>query len=62
MTLEQKTEWLRNASAEDLIEQLRGTVVAMMSDHIPTAIEANEDYRLTKDELIRRIGGISVSE
>lgn len=59
MTLEQKTEWLRNASAEDLIEQLRGTVVAMMSAHIPTVIEANEDYRLTKDELIRRMGGIS---
>ncbi len=59
MTLEQKTEWLRNASAEDLIEQLRGTVVAMMSDHIPTVIEANEDYRLTKAELIRRMGGIS---
>ena len=55
MTREQKIEWLEKATAEQLIEQLRWSVVMMQSDSINTRVEANDDYALVKAELLKRM-------
>lgn len=52
MTEEEKKEWLRNASAEDLLSQY---------DYFHTDIIKNfgynPDYEITRKEVLRRLGG-----
>lgn len=52
MTEEEKKEWLRNASAEDLLNQY---------DYLRTDITRNfgynPDYEITRKEVLRRLGG-----
>ena len=55
MTREQKIEWLANANNEEVIEQLRWAVHHMDSDNLKTKIEGNEDYKLVKAELMKRL-------
>ena len=56
MTREQKIEWLAKASNDEVIEQLRWSVHFMDSDNIEMRIEGNEDYKLVKTELLKRLG------
>lgn len=56
MTKEEKINWLENASNEELINQLRWSVLAMSNgDHISTRIEGQEDYDLVTAELLKRL-------
>lgn len=56
MTREQKTEWLRNASNEEVVNQMRWAVTAMTkADHIATQVEGQEDFELVQAELLRRL-------
>lgn len=56
MTKEQKIEWLRNASNEEVINQMRWAVTAMTkAESIEMQIEAQEDYELVIGELKSRM-------
>lgn len=56
MTKEEKITWLENANSEELINQLRWSVLAMSKgDHISTRIEGQEDYDLVTAELLKRL-------
>lgn len=56
MTREQKIEWLRNASNEEVINQMRWAVTAMTkAESIEMQIEAQEDYELVIGELKSRM-------
>lgn len=62
MTMEQKIEWLRNASIEELLKQYEISA-AKANDPFDTVRRDSrytiegilEDYRLVKDEVIRRM-------
>ena len=57
MTRQEKIDWLRNASNEQVIDQMKWAVLAMTkADHVATQIEGNEDYELVTAELKRRLG------
>lgn len=56
MTKEEKIEWLANATAEQLVEQLRWAVTYMHSADFAIMIQGNEDYALVKAELLKRLG------
>ena len=55
MTQEEKKAWVETASNERLLEQLRFTVLAMRSDVVSIAVEANQDYALVEAEILRRM-------
>jgi hypothetical protein len=55
MTPEEKKAWVETASNERLLEQLRFTVLAMRSDVVSIAVEANQDYALIEVEILRRM-------
>ena len=57
MTREEKIEWLAQASNEEVINQMRWTVTAMVSStSLELQIQANEDYELVTAELRKRLG------
>ena len=56
MTKEQKLEWVAKCTNEELVEQLRWTVLRGQSNSIAERIDANEDYELVKAELMKRLG------
>lgn len=55
MTKEEKINWLRNATTEELLQQFESSVRSTGSITIAAQIEAQEDLRLVKDELRRRL-------
>lgn len=56
MTREEKINWLENATAEQVINQLKWSVISMTSGHcIETRIEGQEDYDLITVELMKRL-------
>lgn len=57
MTKAEKIEWLANATPDMLVEQLRWSVHSMDSDNLGVKIEGNEDYKLVKAELLKRLRG-----
>ncbi len=56
MTREEKIEWLANATAEQVVDQMFWAVSAMSTGNIETRVQANEDYSLVKAELLKRLG------
>lgn len=56
MTREEKIEWLANATAEQVVDQMFWAVSAMSNGNIETRVQANEDYSLVKAELMKRLG------
>ena len=56
MTREEKIEWLANATAEQVVDQMFWAVSAMSTGNIETKVQANEDYSLVKAELLKRLG------
>ena len=58
MTIQEKIEWLRKASNEEVINQLKSSVMRMTEGRcIETRIEGQEDYNLVQAELIKRLEG-----
>lgn len=56
MTREQKIEWLKNASNEEVINQMKWAVTFMAkAESIAMQIESQEDYELVTAELKRRM-------
>lgn len=56
MTREQKIEWLSKAGNEEVVNQLRWTVIAMTkADSISAQIESQEDYDLVTAEILKRM-------
>ena len=56
MTREAKINWLMTASNEDVINQLKWSVIAMTNgDYVSTRIAAQEDYDLVVNELKKRL-------
>ena len=56
MTVSEKQAWLEAATNEEIIDQMKSTIVAMTkSDHIPTQVQAQEDYHLIKAEILKRM-------
>ena len=57
MTREAKIDWLRNASNEELIGQMKSTVVAIShsGNTIEQQINLQEDYELVTAEMLRRM-------
>jgi hypothetical protein len=57
MTKEEKITWLVNASNDEVLEQMKWSVIAMTkADSIAMRIEGQEDYDLVLAELKRRLG------
>lgn len=52
ITEKEKQEWLRNASAEDLLKQYDSLHVDTIKNY-----SYNPDYNLTRAELLRRLQG-----
>ena len=55
MTFTEKLNWLENASAGELINQLKWTVTALSHGSTAQRIEAQEDYELIIDALTQRL-------
>lgn len=56
MTREEKINWLENATAEQVINQLKWSVISMTNGKcIETRIEGEEDYNLVVVELMKRL-------
>ena len=60
MTREAKIDWLRKASNEELIGQMKSTVVAISAvfhtdSTLAQQIELQEDYELVTAEMLRRM-------
>ena len=56
MTISEKQAWLEAATNEEIINQLKFTVVAMTkADHISTQVQAQEDYHLITAEILKRM-------
>lgn len=56
MTREQKIEWLANATSEQVVNQMRwATIATVKADTIAKQIEAQEDFELVKEELLKRL-------
>lgn len=56
MTRERKVEWLNNASNEELLNQLKWTVITLSKGSIEQQIAANEDYEIVTAEILKRMG------
>lgn len=56
MTREQKVEWLNNASNEEVLNQLKWTVITLSKGSIEQQIAANEDYEIVTAEILKRMG------
>lgn len=56
MTREEKIAWLEAASNDEVLNQMKWSVIAMTkADSIAMQIEGQEDYELTLAELKRRL-------
>lgn len=55
MTREEKISWLESASNDEVLNQMKWSVIAMISDNIAKRIEGQEDYELVLAELKRRL-------
>lgn len=55
MTREQKVEWLNKATSEELLNQLKWTVIALSKGSIEQQITANEDYEIVTAEILNRM-------
>lgn len=56
MTISEKQAWLEAATNEEVIDQMKFTVVAMTkADHTSTRIQAQEDYHLITAEILKRM-------
>jgi len=56
MTRERKVEWLNNASNEEVLNQLKWTVITLSKGSIEQQIAANEDYEIVTAEILKRMG------
>lgn len=56
MTRERKVEWLGNASNEELLNQLKWTVITLSKGSIEQQIAANDDYEIVTAEILNRMG------
>lgn len=55
MTREEKINWLTNATNEQVINQLKWSVIAMSNGSIEQQIEGQEDYDLVTAEILKRM-------
>lgn len=55
MTVEQKIDWLKKATSEEIIDQLRWVVLRSSMDSFEMKIEAEEDYKLVTAEILERM-------
>jgi len=55
MTKEEKINWLRKATNEELLLQYEFSVRTLGNDSIAAQIEAQEDVELAREEILRRI-------
>ena len=55
MTREEKINWLINATNEEVINQLKWSVIAMSNGSIEQQIEGQEDYDLATAEILKRM-------
>ena len=55
MTREERIEWLKNATNEEVVNQLRWAVAGIYSDMIELQARWNEDYELITAELLKRM-------
>lgn len=56
MSMNEKLEWISQATSDELLIQFESTVRMMNSDIIPVKIEATADYCMIKAELMKRLG------
>ena len=56
MTRERKVEWLNSATNEELLNQLKWTVITLSKGSIEQQINANEDYEIVTAEILKRMG------
>lgn len=55
MTTEEKKSWLENAEAEEILKTYESFILDLGSGDIKKCIEANENLKLIKAELIKRM-------
>jgi len=55
MTKAEKIEWLKNATDEEVINQLYWAVSAMSIGSIQMQVEGQEDFELSKAEALKRM-------
>ena len=55
MTREEKIVWLNKATSEELLNQLKWTVIALSKGSIEQQITANEDYEIVTAEILNRM-------
>lgn len=56
MTREEKIAWLNKATSEELLNQLKWTVITLSKGSIEQQITANEDYEIVTAEILNRMG------
>lgn len=57
MTREEKIEWVKSASNEELVDQLKWAVMSISSKILSTQIRGQEDYHIISAEILRRLEG-----
>ena len=56
MSMNEKLEWISQATNDELLIQFESTVRMMNSEIISVKIEATADYYMIKKELMKRLG------